>query len=103
MHGSDRKCFAPDLYVRVSTNDQQTIATLWSHRRNFLPVLSMISAPLFWIGMRRSSSSDLARFLAFNCIFVALRFLLWDSGLKHSEPERRKRLEAHRKMERGDA
>ena len=34
---------------------------------NFLPVLSIISAPFFWIGMRQSSSSDLATFLAFNC------------------------------------
>jgi hypothetical protein len=30
-------------------------------------------------------------------------FPYWDAGLKHKEQGRRKRLEAHRNLERGDA
>jgi hypothetical protein len=63
--------------------------------------LLLTSASLFWIGRRKSS--DLAIFLAINCIFAALRFVYWDFGVKHRERERRRRLEEHRKMERGDA
>jgi hypothetical protein len=45
----------------------------------------------------------MAIFLGFNCIFAGLRVLYWNFGVKHSEQERRKRLEAHRKVERGNA
>ena len=40
---------------------------------------------------------------AFNCILAGLRFLYWGFGVKHHEQEQRKRLDAQRKMERGDA
>jgi hypothetical protein len=32
-----------------------------------------------------------------------MRFLYWDFGVKHKERERQKRLEAHRRLELGDA
>ena len=77
---------------------------IWSRRRKLgAGALSLISLPLFWMGIWSSNSRDLAIFLGINCILVALRFLYWDFGLKHSERERHKRLEDHRKMERGDA
>lgn len=73
------------------------------HRKLGASAFSLISLPLFWMGARSSSSGDLAIFLGINCILLALRFLYWDLGLKHSERKRLKRLEDHRRMERGDA
>jgi hypothetical protein len=61
----------------------------------------LTAAPLFWMGW--SKSSDLAIFLAINCVFVAVRLVYWDFGVKHRERERLRRLEQHRRMERGDA
>ena len=76
--------------------------SVWSRRRRLIALgLLIAAAPLLWIGRRKSS--DLAIFLAINCIFLALRFIYWDFGVKHRERERLRRLEEHRKMERGDA
>lgn len=73
-----------------------------SRRRILICVaLALASAPLFWVGVRQGS--DLAIFLAINCLFLALRFVYWDFGVKQREKESRRRLEEHRKMERGDA
>jgi hypothetical protein len=77
---------------------------VWSRRRKWMAgTLFLISLPLFLLGMRGSNSGDLAIFLGINCILLALRFLYWDFGLKHSERQRLKRVEDRRKMERGDA
>jgi hypothetical protein len=65
--------------------------------------LFLVSLLFFWMAARSSSSRDLAIFLGINCILLALRFLYWDFGVKQKERERRKRLEDHRKIERGDA
>jgi hypothetical protein len=51
----------------------------------------------------RGSTLILPTFLAFNGILAGLRWLDWEVGVKHREQQRRKGLNAHRKMERGDA
>jgi hypothetical protein len=94
----------PPLLVILHPDNQrkEDSGSHWSHRRKLIAVaLFLASAPLFWVG--RMQGSDLSIFLGFNCIFLALRFVYWDFGLKHHERKRRLRLEAHRKMERGDA
>jgi len=94
----------PPLLVVIHPDHQrdEDSSFRWSQRRKLIAGgFLMASAPLFWIGWRKSS--DLAIFLAINCIFVALRLAYWDFGVKHRERERRRRLEEHRKMERGDA
>jgi hypothetical protein len=61
----------------------------------------LLCAPLLWIAMRRTTSSDIAIFLAINCVVLALRLLYWDAGVRHREKETAKRLEAHTRIERG--
>ena len=53
--------------------------------------------------MRRANELVLPTFLAFTCILTGLRFLYWDFGVKNRERERQRRLEAHRRKERGSA
>ena len=65
--------------------------------------LFLISGPLIWIDVHRGSTLIVPTFLAFNCILAGLRLLYWDFGVKHREQERQERLDAHRKIERGDA
>ena len=92
------------LVVHPDVQRQEQGGSHWSRRRKLLAgACVLISLPLFWFGVHSSSSSDVAIFLAINCVFVALRFLYWDVGTRHRERETRKRLESHRKMERGDA
>ena len=92
------------VVVHPDVQRQEQAGSSWSRRRKVLAgVLALISVPLFWFGARSSSSSDVAIFLAINCVFVALRFVYWDVGTRHHEREKRKRLESHRKMERDDA
>jgi hypothetical protein len=45
----------------------------------------------------------MATFLGSNCVLFGLRFLYWEYAVKHREHDRRRRLEAHRRIERGDA
>ena len=94
------------LLVIVHPNFQrkEESSSFWWRRRKLLAaIFILLSVPLLWIGTRGSNFSDVATFLAFNCILLALRFLYWDFGLRHREREAWKRLEAHRKIERGDA
>ena len=93
----------PPLLVIVHPGQrEQESGTPWLRRRRLIAgALLLASVLLFWVGSRKAG--DLAIFLAINCIFLALRFLHWDFGVKHREKETRRRLEEHRKMERGDA
>jgi hypothetical protein len=96
----------PPLLVIVHPDHQrkEDSGSFSSRTRKLIAVgLFLISGPLIWIDVRRGSTLILPTFLAFNCILAGLRFLYWDFGVKHREQERRKRLDAHRKMERGDA
>ena len=77
---------------------------LWSRRRKWIgAILVLLSVLLFWMAARESIPTDLGIFLGINCVLLGLRFLYWHVGLKHSERKRRDRLEAHRKLEEGDA
>ncbi|MEI9973699.1 MAG: hypothetical protein WDO73_17600 [Ignavibacteriota bacterium] len=68
----------PDLRAKEQTG------SIWSRRRKLIAGgLGLASIPLFWVGMVSSTSSDLAVFLAINCLVLALRFLYWDFGLKN--------------------
>jgi hypothetical protein len=94
----------PPLLVMVHPDHErhEDSGSRWRRRRKLVIIALLAAAvPLFWIDRLRSS--DLAIFLALNCIFIALRFVYWDFGVKHREKERQRRLEEHRKMERGDA
>jgi hypothetical protein len=96
----------PPLLVVIHHDHQprEDASARWSRCRKLIAgALFLISIPLIWFGTRQSPSSDLATFLAINCIFVALRFIYWNAGINRREKERRKRVEAHCKMERGDA
>jgi len=96
----------PPLAVILHPESQrkEDAGPIWSRRRKLgAGALFPISLVLFWMGMRSSTSGDLAIFLGINCIFLALRLLYWNFGLKHSERKRLERLEDHRRMERGDA
>ncbi len=76
---------------------------IWLRRRKLImTVLFLVAIPLFWIGARGSTSGDVAIFLGINCVLLALRLLYWHAGFSGSERKRRERLEAHRKLERGD-
>jgi hypothetical protein len=77
---------------------------VWSRRRRLImSFLAVLAIPLFWFGSRGSTSSDFAIFLGINCLLLALRFLYWHAGTAACERKRRERLEAHRKLELGDA
>ncbi len=94
----------PPLLAILHPDHQQNedSGSHWSRRRKlFVGALVLASAPLFWAGNRKQS--DLYVFLAFNCLVLALRFVYWDFAVKHRERERRRRLEEHRNLERGDA
>ena len=92
------------VVVHPDFQRKEESGSFWSRRRKLLALsFLLVSLPLLWIGTRGSNFSDVAAFLAFNCILLAARFLLWDIGFKHRERERRRRFEAHRKIERGDA
>jgi len=96
----------PPLLVIVHPDllRKEQAGSSWSRRRKVVAgAFALLSVPLFWFGVRSTTSSDLAIFLAINCLFLALRFIYWDFGTRHHERERRRRLESHRKMERGDA
>jgi hypothetical protein len=96
----------PPLLVVTHPDYQpnEDASAAWSRRRKLgAGALLLISVPLFWFGTRQSPSSDLATFLAINCILVALRFIYWNAGVKRRERERCKRVEEHCKMEQGDA
>jgi hypothetical protein len=85
----------------VNDNDY---GSSWSRRRKLIAVcLLLISGPLFWLDWRRQATLILPTFLGFNCILLAMRFLYWDFGARHREQERLKRVEAHRRLELGDA
>lgn len=53
--------------------------------------------------VRRGRTLVLPTFPDFNCIAAGLRFLYCKFGMKRREQERLERLDAHRKMEGGDA
>jgi len=92
------------VVVHPDVQRQEQAGSYWSRRRKLTAgVFCLISVPLFWLGVHSSNSSDIAIFLAINCVFVALRFVYWDVGTRHRERERLRRLELHRKLERGDA
>ena len=89
------------VIIHPDRQRKEEAGSFWSRRRKLIAcTFSLVAVPLFWLGMRQSNSSDLETFLAFSCIFTALRFIYWDFGLKHREQERQRRLESHRKMER---
>jgi hypothetical protein len=70
----------------------------WARRRLLLIFALLLCAGLLlWIGIR--DSSDLVIFLAINCIFLALRFVYWNFGVKQRERDRLRRLEEHRRKE----
>lgn len=92
------------VVVHPDAQRQEQAGSYWSRRRKLIAcIFCLISVPLFWWGVHSSNSSDIAIFLAINCLFVALRFVYWDAGTRHRERDRRRRLESHRKLERGDA
>jgi len=92
------------VVVHPDVQRQEQAGSYWSRRRKLIAgVFCLISVPLFWWGVHSSNSSDIAIFLAINCVFVALRFVYRDAGTRHRERDRRRRLELHRKLERGDA
>jgi hypothetical protein len=92
------------VILHPESQRQEDAGPIWLRRRKLCAgALSLISLPLFWMGTRSSNSGDVAIFLGINCILLALRFLYWDFGLKHSERKRLKRLEDHQRMERGNA
>lgn len=96
----------PPLAVILHPESQrkEDAGPLWSWRRKWgAGALFLIALLLFRMAMHSSNSGDLAIFLGINCILLALRFLYWDFGLKHSERNRLKRLEDHRRAETGDA
>lgn len=87
----------PPMLVILCPEVQRKLDAGWlsSRCRKLLAgVLMLISVPLFWVGMRDLTSSDLATFLALNCVFIAARFLFWDLGARDTEEKRRMRLEA---------
>jgi hypothetical protein len=94
----------PPLLVIVHPDHQrkEDSSSQWSRRTRLIALVFLLaSAPLLWVGVNKSS--DVAIFLAINCIFVAFRFVYWNFGVKRRESERRRRLEEHRNRERGDA
>jgi hypothetical protein len=73
-----------------------------SRRRKLIVAgLFIAGAALFSINLR--GESIMATFLGSNCLLFGLRFLYWEYAVKHREQDRRRRLEAHRRIERGDA
>lgn len=95
----------PPLMVIVHPDERhrEETGSFWSRRRKLIAMVLFLMAPaLIWVDMRRANTIVLPTFLAFTCILTGLRFLYWDFALKHRERERLKRLEAHRRMERGD-
>jgi hypothetical protein len=73
-----------------------------SRRRMVLAALLLAGAAgLFSINLR--GESIMATLLASNCALLGLRFLYWEYAVKHREQDRLRRLEAHRRIERGDA
>jgi len=73
-----------------------------SRRRKLIATrLFAVGAALFSINLW--GENTLATFLASNCVLFGLRFLYWEYAVKHREQERRHRLEAHGRIERGDA
>ena len=92
------------IVVQRESQDQQDTGSVWSPRRKLIAAaLILLSLPLFWMGSQERSSSDVLIFLGINCVLAALRFIYWDFGIRHRERERRKRVDQHRKIERGDA
>ena len=72
------------VILHPESQGREEAGPIWSRRRKLgAGALSLISLPLFWMGIWSSNSRDLAIFLGINCILVALRFLYWDFGLKH--------------------
>jgi hypothetical protein len=72
-------------------------------RRIIIAVLLAACVPLFVAGTHESGFRDLAIFLGINCILTSLRLLYWEIGARRRESERRQRLDAHRRQERGVA
>lgn len=70
-------------------------------RKLILAALLAVGAALFAVNLW--GENTLATFLASNCVLFGLRFLYWEYAVKNREQERRGRLEAHRRIERGDA
>ena len=92
----------PPLLVIVHPQFQrkEQAGSRWSRVRKLAAgCLTVAGAALLWFGVRSSNASDLAIFLAINCLFVALRFVYWDFGTRHHERERQRRLESHRELE----
>jgi hypothetical protein len=73
-----------------------------SRRRKFI-VTGLFAAGAALFSINLWGENTLATFLASNCVLFGLRFLYWEYAVKHREQERRRRLEAHRRIERGDA
>ena len=91
------------MIVHPDHQKQGDTGSSWSRRRRPIAVVLFSAAgPLIWIDVRRANTLILPTFLAFNCILAGLRLLLWDFGVKERDEERRKGLEAHRRVERGD-
>jgi hypothetical protein len=74
-----------------------------SSRRRKLIVAGLFAAAAALFSLNLRGENTLATFLASNCVLFGLRLLYWEYAVKHREEETRRRLEAHRRIERGDA
>ena len=74
-----------------------------SSRRRKLIVAALLAAGAALFLVNLWGENTLATFLASNCVLFGLRFLYWEYAVKNREQQRRGRLEAHRRIERGDA
>jgi hypothetical protein len=74
-----------------------------SSRRRKLIVAGLLAAGAALFSLNLWGESILATFLASNCVLFGLRFLYWEYAVRHRERERRRRVEAHRRIECGDA
>ena len=82
-------------------SDDDSGAASSRRRKLIVAALFAAGAALFSINFR--GENTLATILASNCVLFGLRFLYWEFAVKHREQDRRRRLEAHRRVERGDA
>jgi hypothetical protein len=73
-----------------------------SSRRRKILVACLFAAAAALFSLNFRGESIMATLLGSNCALLGLRFLYWEYAMKHREQDRR-RLEAHRRIERGDA
>jgi len=93
----------PPLLVITHPDCQSDDSGPAASRRRKLIVAALLAAGTALFSVNLWGESILATFLASNCVLFGLRFLYWEYAVKSREPERRRRLEAHRRIERSDA